>query len=202
MTMKTLLIIGSDKIGLSALRLVEVSDYVRVVFDQSSSLKRILNLIIRKRISLWLVVKMALAEIFRKSEYKDKSIPSISSNRDLQAILNSQKFDQIILFRAGLIIESSIIDKDIPIYNIHAATIPEYGGLGSIYRAISDNELDQRACLHSVTNKIDEGTVIDFENYKLSKESSYSENENVAYQAAITLLQRTLTNSLGYKSRC
>ena len=80
----------------------------------------------------------------------------------------------------------------IPIYNIHAARVPEYGGLGSIARALKDGALEQFASLHEVTSKIDEGKLLDTENFLLSPKASYFENEQTAYSAAIRLLMRRI----------
>ena len=39
-------------------------------------------------------------------------------------------FSKIILFKVGLIIRKSVIETGIQIFNIHAAKVPEYGGIG------------------------------------------------------------------------
>lgn len=190
--MKVLLIIGPDKIGLAALRKLKIENGTKIVFDSSTSFRRILKLIIKRRISIKYMLRMMICEYLRTPEFKDPKIPSIRSNKDLEDILSYNEIDRIVLFRAGLIIEHSIIRRNIPVLNIHAASIPDYGGLGSIQRAINDGSFEQKACLHEVTTRIDEGAILDFETYQLKRENSYCLNESIAYQAATKLLQRTL----------
>ena len=99
-----------------------------------------------------------------------KSLPSISSNAQLPERIK-ECFQKIILFRAGLIIRKSVIETGIQIFNIHVAKVPEYGGIGSINRALQDEAFDQFACFHRVTDKIDEGEVIDREVYSFFSEA-------------------------------
>ena len=159
--MNTLLIISPDKIGFKVLNTTSIPNNVTVVFDRSSTIKRILKLIYQKRIPISLVLKMAISEIRRKRERLGANFCSIHSNADVRDLIKRYKIDNIILFRAGLIIESDIIQQGIPIANIHAASLPKYGGLGSINRALKDRAVDQNACLHRVTEKIDEGSILD-----------------------------------------
>ena len=82
-----------------------------------------------------------------------------------------------------------------PIFlNIHACSLPDYGGLGSINKALTNNALSQNATLHEVISKIDSGKVVDEVPYQLKKELFYYKNEKIAYQAALKLLLKTLTN--------
>ena len=59
-------------------------------------------------------------------------------------------------------------------------------------RALKDGALEQFASLHEVTSKIDEGKLLDSENFLLSPKASYFENEQTAYSAAIRLLIRRI----------
>jgi asparagine synthetase B (glutamine-hydrolysing) len=51
---------------------------------------------------------------------------------------------------------------------------------------------EQEATLHKVTEKIDEGEVIDTEKFTLNPNVSYCENETISYNAGIRLLKRTV----------
>ena len=107
-------------------------------------------------------------------------------------ITDVERFQKIILFRAGLIIRKSVIETGIQIFNVHAAKVPEYGGIGSINCALQDEAFDQFACFHRVTDKIDDGEVVDRESYTLSPDEPYYVNEDIAYEAATCLLLRNV----------
>ena len=79
-----------------------------------------------------------------------------------------------------------------PILNIHAAKVPEYGGIGSIQKALKDGAYEQFASLHEVTDRIDQGELVDTEKFVLRANSSYAENEKIAYGASINLLLRNI----------
>lgn len=194
--MKTLLVLGNDKIAGRAFELLQLNlseDNFIVVVDKTTSLSRVLKLIKSGTLTFKLVLKMLVSEWRRKGNTPPESLRPILSNKDLLEVIQTTKPERIILFRAGLIISKAIIDTDIPIMNIHCANIPEYGGIGSISRALRDKALDQAACLHIVTKTIDEGEVVDHELYSLVLCNPYHVNENIAYEAGIRLLMRTLT---------
>ena len=189
---KTILVVGNDKIGARAMAEACAPD-VKVFLDCSSSLGRVFRLIVKRRIRLGLVLKMFLAELKRpRVERRVKIAGEIRSNKDLLAVLSEYSPERVVLFRAGLIINKSVIASGIPLMNIHCAQVPEYGGLGSIDRALRDGAYTQEATLHQVTVSIDEGEVYDTESYEMDGNMSYSENENRAYEAGIELLKRTL----------
>ena len=191
--MKKLFIISNDKIGRKAIHLLEQnkSNDLHVVIDKSSSLKRVFKLIIKGIMPLNLVVKMFFAELFRK-DYSIINYSEIKTNKDLLRLIDEINPAKIILFRAGLIINKKVIEKKIPLLNIHCANVPEFGGLGSIQKAITHKAYNQNACLHHVTVKIDEGEVLAKEPYTLSPKRSYFANENIAYEAGIKLILREL----------
>lgn len=190
--MKTILILGNDKLGSKALELMSANDDVNVLIDRSTNYKRILRLLRKGILTIGLILKMFFAEYFRKGSKPSKSLAGISQNSELLRIINELKPDRLLLFRAGLIINKSILDTGLPILNIHAARVPDYGGLGSISKALKDKAFEQFASLHEVTDRIDRGKLIDTEKYNLNPKVSYSENEKIAYNAALKLLQRNL----------
>ncbi len=195
--MNTLLILGNDKFAGEALnQLVPLSEHVMVAVDCSTDIRRVLRLLLKKRLSCLLLIKMALCSYFRKGEKPASILSRIESNRDLQALFTWKKIDRIILFRAGLIISEEMLKNCIPIFNIHCARIPDYGGLGAIWNAIKDEAWEQQAILHNVTSTIDVGAILDSEPYRLDPRKSYCENENIAYLAGIRLLKRTLNRAI------
>ena len=189
--MNNLLIIGNDKIGRKAVSLIEKNNDTYIVLDKSSTLKRVLKLVFKKILSFDIVLKMFFAEIKRKN-YKINNLDGIKSNNDLLKVIEEINPNKIILFRAGLIINKTILQKKIPLLNIHCANVPQYGGLGSINKAIKEKAYYQNACMHKVTSRIDEGEVIAKMPFQLSKKKSYSENENIAYNTGIKLLLKII----------
>lgn len=194
--MKTLLVMGRDRISTSALsRIDESSPSLHIVIDESSSPRRLLRLIGQGRLGVFLVLKMAFCEFTRNAKLPQNKYDTIRSNAELIDVISRIKFDRVVLFRAGLIINGAVIESGLPIMNIHCALVPEYGGLGSIARALKAGAIRQAACLHRVTTTIDKGEVLDREPYLLNLRESYCYNENIAYEAGIHLLQRTVTVS-------
>ena len=141
--MKTILILGNDKLGSKALELLSANDNLSVLIDRSTNSKRILRLLRKGILTIGLILKMLFAEYLRKGSKPSKSLTGISQNSELLRIINELKPDRLLLFRAGLIINKSILDTGLPVLNIHAAKVPEYGGLGSISKALKDNGFAQ-----------------------------------------------------------
>lgn len=133
---------------------------------------------------------MALAERSRPHA-KPKADHTVGSNVELRDLATRLRETDVVLFRAGLIISGQTL-AHLRVRNIHCADVPEFGGLASIYRAIRAGRLSQNATLHVVTDRIDEGEVLDREPYQMEPNNSYAENENAAYEAGLVLLERTL----------
>jgi folate-dependent phosphoribosylglycinamide formyltransferase PurN len=194
-----MLILGGDRIAQSALRRLELnSESLLVVIDRSTNIKRVIRLILRKRLSVLLVIKMLICEYKRSTgTVFISNYPVIKNNKDLLGVIDSFKPESILLFRAGLVINKAVISRGIPLLNIHCAKVPEYGGLGSIDRALRDNAVEQNATLHQVTTTIDEGIVFDVEPFYLDRKRSYCYNENIAYEAGFKLLLRSVKSRVG-----
>jgi len=191
--MKTMLILGGDRVARSALIHLKATDTLFVLIDKSTSLKRVAKLVWRKRLAPSLIIKMLICEYKRPTpSVPVSSFSTIKNNEGLLDAIDKNKPERIILFRAGLVISKEVISKGIPLLNIHCAKVPEYGGLGSIDCAIKDNAVEQNATLHQVTTTIDEGEVFDVEPFHLNVTRPYCFNEEIAYQAGLKLLLRTL----------
>lgn len=190
--MKNLIIIGNDKIAGGVSEQVSRLGSCIVYVDKSTNISRVIKLIKKRVISPTLLVKMIVCETLRKGGRPSAKLPSIHKNEDLLSAITTHNPDRLILFRAGLIVNSSVIAAGVPVLNIHAAIVPDYGGIGSIERAIKSKAYAQHASLHVVTTRIDEGEVIDRVDYQLDPDLSYFQNEEVAYRAAQQLLLKTI----------
>jgi hypothetical protein len=190
--MRNLIILGNDKIaGALSDQIADVSGCT-VYIDRSTGVARVWRLLKERRISPTLLLKMFLCEFLRTGARPSLRHPPINSNRELLAVIERHKPERLILFRAGLIINRDVIETGVPIFNIHAAKIPDYGGIGSIAMALSDKAYDQYASLHIVTDRIDQGQLVDRVNYRLEPTSGYCRNEAIAYIAGQQLLLRVI----------
>jgi methionyl-tRNA formyltransferase len=195
---KTLLIIGHDKIGRETVKDLEKSGMTNthnIIWDKSSSLARVFKLVRKGILPISLIVKMILAEAKRKSVKLSNNYQSISSRNELMEFIEKDDVEFVILFRAGLIINSKLLKSPTRFLNIHASKLPEYGGLGTIQKAIDDQAWNQCVTLHEVEIKIDSGRTLDTEPYIISKDLSYYQSEEIAYASGRILLKRAL-NSL------
>ncbi len=138
---------------------------------------------------------MAWAE-FRRPPARAEARYRITGNRELLNLIQREDIDRVLLFRAGLIVGRDVLASNADILNIHCAHVPEYGGLGSIQRALNDHAWEQVACLHRVTDRIDDGEVIAREPYRLASIRSYRGNEDEAYAAGVRLLLRNLADGI------
>jgi len=185
-------IVSNDKIGQKFIQSI-ANHKINILIDKSSSFKRIFKLVKRKRVSVWLLLKMFFAEICRKkTKFSLDSFDSVKSNKDLLSYLQkNQSVDLIVLFRAGLIINKAILDSGIEILNLHCAKLPDYKGIGVIDKALQNQDIMQEATLHHVSLFIDEGKTIATEPYQLDLSLSYRSNEDIAYDAGIRLFQKS-----------
>jgi len=187
---KIAIITGTSKHSIYLIEKIKMFNNISIVIDKSSTIKRVFKLLYKKRISFYLLCLMFITELIRKKEKKinHSNYYIIKKNIDLESIIKKESFDLIILFKAGLIINESILKKNIPIYNVHCAKIPEFSGLGSIYKAVKSNNLKQEVTMHKITKDIDSGEIILTNSYLLKKELSYRKNEDIAYHKGIELI--------------
>jgi len=185
---KYVLIVGDDKVGRKLIsRLESAGCNVSIYVDRSTTPGRVVGLLRRRRLTLRYFFKMVLAELTRR-DVSTRDYPAIHLNADLLEVIGNECPDAVYLFRAGLVIERSVIDAGVPLLNVHCADVPAYGGLAAIPRAIDDGAWSQHATLHRVVERIDGGEVIRTEPFEMRKENSYRENEDIAYDAGIRLL--------------
>lgn len=191
--MNKLLVIGNDKIGRNLITVLPSRKDIFIAIDISTSLERVFKLLLKQRIDIKLLLKLFWAETIRDNYILNLSYKKVSSNSDLLDIVQSFSIEKIYLFRAGLIINKTLLNSGIKIFNIHCASLPEYRGLGAISKALQDGVYKQEATLHRVTDKIDQGEVIATMPYIMNENHPYYVNENIAYEAGIKLLIRSIS---------
>ncbi len=188
--MKLVLVVGNDKIGRHCIQQLPQSKNVTILLDSCTDAGRVVTLLRKGSLPIRALISMTWANIIRKETKLEQPYSQLKSNTELLRFIDNDT--TILLFRAGLIVSQDTIDKAKDIFNVHCASIPEFGGIASIYRAIKAEAFSQNATLHKVTIRIDEGEVVDVEPYLMSKSKNYFLNEETAYQAGLTLINRIL----------
>lgn len=188
-----LVVVGNDKIGRKFINQIDQSKFM-IVLDESSSVSRVFKLLKNGSLNFSQLFQMFFSDLLRKNYPLTKKYEAIKNNSDLINIIKKNNIKTIVLYRGGLIISKKIIDMNIRILNIHCAKIPEYGGIGSIQRALKDKAYNQEATLHVITEAIDRGEIIASTPYTLNNNFSYLVNENIAYDAGIKLFNTVFRN--------
>lgn len=187
------LVIGDDKITRNLFSSFIPPKNVTIISDQSGGLRRVIKLLKSGALPLFAFSNMVFAEVMRKNNKSAIQYDYVvKSNDEILDYFNEHSPSRIILFRAGLIVKRDRFPKSLEFWNLHCASLPNYGGIASIYRALKDRVFQQSACLHEVTNRIDGGRVLEENPYCLSEDVSYRENEDRAYAAGFKLLLRRL----------
>ena len=190
--LKRLLVAGNDKLSGKLIAQLVENQQLRIILDKSTNAKRTWQLYRNGRLKLIWLLKMTIAELAREKSHVS-IFSNIKNNDELFHFIHQYRIEQVYLFRVGLIINKEILGLGVDILNTHCARIPDYAGLGAIAKALKEGAFDQVATLHRVTERIDEGEIIKIEPYKLNPKLSYRRNEDIAYQAGIRLLQKTIT---------
>jgi len=183
-----LVIVGNDKLGRRLIARLDGRYPIHFAINPSNSVKRIRNLIFKWRaLSMKALVNISFAELLRK-DYKIEPKDIVRSNADILSLIKEQDISEVYIFRIGIIINRRLLSSGVDFYNVHCARLPDYRGLGQVYRIFEDRAFDQVATLHRVVEKIDAGEVIETRPYQMKKDLSYRENEEIAYQAGMDLL--------------
>ncbi len=198
---RLLIITGTDRIAQRFFAEVfpALNDSTEWILDVSGGLSRVLKLIRNRRVSIAAVARMSFAELLRPVMPFDARLERVGKSQELRAHVERIQPDEVLCFRAGMILPRTILDMPPTFLNIHAARLPDYGGLGAIQRARLDREFHQLATLHTMVPKVDAGEVLQVEPYQLDPRWSYRACEEVAYGAAIRLAWRFLEQR-GYLS--
>jgi hypothetical protein len=193
LAVKRLVVAGNDKIGRAIAQRVGGLPGVTVVLDASTDVQRVLRLLVRRRMPVRALALMAIAE-WRRHDTPLPHAVLVRTNTELLARAHAAEAAEIYLFRAGLIINNTVLASGIPVFNLHCAALPAYGGVAAIWRALRDGACNQAATLHRVTPAIDGGDVLAVEPYHLDMEGRYWQNEEIAYAAGERLLLRMLND--------
>lgn len=188
-----LVVLGNDKIGRACAAQVAALPGVTVVLDASSDIRRVVRLVRRRRLPIRAVMAMGWAELSRPPSAF--SAATVRTNAELLDHARRCRAHEIYLFRAGLIVGTLVLSSGLRVLNVHCASLPDYGGMAAIWRALHDGAFQQAATLHLVTKRIDEGEVVAVEPYTLDPARSYGANEAAAYDAGRKLLIAALTHS-------
>ena len=188
--MQILLIVGNDSYGFRAGAIAAPYGNIITAVDTSSSFRRVFRLICKGSLSPLLLFKMAWAELLRPRICFTPQ-HRIRANDTVLKLVNNKKIDKVLLFRAGLIVNSKVLGA-VEVENIHCASLPGFGGIGSIARALAAQNYSQTATHHKVTTAIDSGEILNTEKYVLDPAASYATNENIAYEAGLALLEKIL----------
>lgn len=185
-------LLGDDRIGCRVAGLIAARyPGLPLAFNRSAEPRRILRLLRRRRLRLRDLWAMACAE-WQRPIAPRPPLPQINDNASLLAWLAATRPRAVLCFRAGLVISPTALAAGVPFYNIHAAELPEFGGLGAIARALRAGRRQGQACLHHIVERIDDGEVLDREPYALDPRDAYGANEARAYAAAESLLWRAM----------
>jgi len=183
--MKTIFIIGDDKLGRLAAAELNAPDAIWL--NRSVDSKRVVRLIKTGAIKLQDVLAIAFADL-RRPNVAAPDLPIIRTNAEMLELIRTQAPDRIICYRAGLVLTRKVLDQPVQFLNVHCADLPKYGGLGTLHRALRDKAFTQNACLHEITTVIDGGRVLHKEPYQLSPARSFRRNEDIAYAAGRKIL--------------
>ena len=190
---RVFLFVGHDRLAHQLLtELPKNPKNLIITLDTSSNARRVFRLLLNRVLSIRMLTAMAWAQWRRPKVTLTHNYSFIRSNHELRDHLRREAVDTVLLFRAGLIINKACLALEIDFLNVHCGELPQYGGIGSTYRALKNQHHHQRATLHHLTERIDDGQVVDTEPYLLSPSNSYKANEDLAYAAGIKLTLRTL----------
>ena len=193
---KLILIIGDDRMGRKAIRHISSAfPNIKIYRNRSGSPLRVLKLLKKNIISLPALINMLWAELQRPN-LTVSGLPLLSNDQEVRVILKNENPDEVICFRAGVILTKRTLSCETHFLNLHYADLPKWGGLGAIHEALKAGAYDQHACLHEIWEKIDTGEVYQREPYKLDPSLSYKANEDIAFEAGLTLLQKYVSEAL------
>lgn len=192
---KIVLIIGDDRMGRIAMTSVHKAfPDIRIYRNRSTSPKRIVKLILKGVLPLSALLVMAWAEM-RRRPVPEPDCPVLVTNQDVRSMIETEKPDRVICFRAGLVLTRKTLALPARFLNLHYTDLPQWGGLGTVYKALRAKAYDQNACLHEMVGEIDAGEVYEREAYKLDPSIGYKANEDRAFEAGLRLLHRVLSGA-------
>lgn len=105
--MKIVYVIGDDKIGRKAMNLLGGGQII--YRNQSVDALRISRLIRRRVVTFSEIFKMFIADL-RRQKIQVSDYPTLKSNEDIVEMVECEKPDVVICFRAGLVLSDKVLD--------------------------------------------------------------------------------------------
>ena len=103
-------------------------------------------------------------------------------------------YDYIFCFRSFYILKNNILNKvNNAAINFHPGP-PEYPGLGSVNYALYKNSKFYGCTAHLISEKVDNGKIIDFKKFNISKKNSISDVLIKTYEVMTNLAISTIKN--------
>ena len=193
---KIILIIGDDRMGRQAMKSVHATFPDMTIYrNRSGSPRRILKLVRKRILSFSALMCMAWAEL-RRQPVSTPDFPVLLTNQHVREMLEREKPDMVICFRAGLVLTEKTLAYPTQFLNLHYADLPKWAGLGTIAKALKAKAYHQNACLHEMVGEIDAGEVYHREAYTLDPSLGYKANEDRAFEAGLRLLHRYLSGEV------
>jgi len=135
--------------------------------------------------------------IFTKPNHLEKIVNFLNEETQLKYTITSDKqeivnlaysFDVGVSYCCPYIIR---IDER-PFYNYHPAPLPEYKGISIYADAIKNKAKEWGVTLHRMTEKIDEGEIIDEIRFKIKPPHSTNEIGTIAHYYLFELFKGTI----------
>jgi methionyl-tRNA formyltransferase len=184
---KITVITSKDRYGLILEKKFKKNPNVLLVFSGNPKATKTFRLMRIGSLSLRFLLKTLICRIkdFRFL-YGRKTLNTVS---ELNTHLVETSTEILIMFRLGIIVPEEILIKYM-VVNVHVAKLPQYGGLGSILTALDARDFSQFATAHIATKEIDSGSILLEIDYTLNPSLTYCANEQKAYAAGITVVER------------
>jgi len=143
--------------------------------------------------------------IFTKPIHVEKIVNYLNQNTDLDYVISTDKqelagldFDVGISYCFPYIVKVGS-SPDSPIwYNYHPAPLPKYPGLSNYAAPVHDKVMEFGVTLHIMTNKVDEGPILEVDTFPLqSAPVNSNELGTISHYYLFQLFKKTI-NALSY----
>ena len=110
----------------------------------------------------------------------------------------SNRYDFILCFRSKIIINVKKINKECIPINFHPGP-PKYRGIGCVNFALLNNEKKYGATAHIMSNRIDNGQILDVRNFRISDKLSLEAVLDKTYKIQIIQIKQLINKLLDNK---
>ncbi|PLX30225.1 MAG: hypothetical protein C0582_01575 [Alphaproteobacteria bacterium] len=116
---KTILIIGDDRMGRRAISSIRAAfPDIMIYRNRSNSLTRVTKLVKKKIIPFPALLQMVWAEL-RRPALAEPNFPVLYTNQAIRDMLAREKPDEVICFRAGLVLTEKTLACAPDFLNVH-----------------------------------------------------------------------------------